>query len=216
MPIEKELTTMDMRLPRGFSVSGRVVDQDGVGTLAAVTISLASSRYEFVTGALSDSTGKFSVALLAGDYRFQFDAGRPWASQWFNARGSQAEGDNVIVAKDVTDLNVKLVKGPIVSGRVLYPDLRPVEGTIAFAALPTTRGWCCEYAALTYTEADGTFSFALPRGTYRIGFMFTNAADGRPLVYWWPSGSRNMEDADPVAVERDRGGIDLKVRGTPP
>lgn len=216
MSIKEELTTLDVLLPRGFSVSGRVVGQDGVGIQAAVTVSLASSRYELVTGLLSDGSGQFSVALLAGDYRFQFESGLPWASQWFNSRASQAEGDNVIVAKDVTDLNVTLVKGPIVSGRVMYADSRPVEGTIAFAALPTTRGWCCEFAALTYTAADGTFGFAVPRGTYRIGFMFSSAADGRPFAYWWPSGSRNMEDADPVQVERDRADIDLRVRGTPP
>ena len=214
--IKEDVSTLDMLLPRGFSVSGHVVGQDGVGTQASVTVSLASGRYEYVTGLLSDGSGQFSVALLAGDYRFRFESGLPWASQWFNSRASQAEGDNVVVARDVTDLNVTMVKGPIVSGRVVYPDSRPVEGTIAFAALATTRGWCCEFAALTYTAANGTFGFALPRGTYRIGFMFTNPADGRPFAYWWPSGSRNMEDADPVAVERDRGDIDLRVRGTPP
>jgi hypothetical protein len=209
---------LDMQLPKGFTISGNVMTDAGAPARQSyIRVSPSSDTYDFVTSTNADRDGHYSVTVTSGIYRVQFFAPPPWVGQWWKKRASYANADDVVVAaKDVGDVSVILSQGRTVSGRVAAADATPVEDAFAFAALTTTTNWCCEFVAVSgSSSADGVYRLALPEGTYRIGFLFSDP-DGRPYALWWPgpatAPSTGMESSRPVVVDRDRSDIDLTLR----
>jgi len=209
-PLDGERAGLDMLLPQGFTISGNVITDTGAPLQAGVVVSPATDYYDWVTATSTDGRGHYTTTVPAGDFRLHFLTGPPWASQWWDNRSSHDEADDVIVAKDVTDISVMLRPGRIVSGRVTYSDSRPAEGALAFAMLPTTTRWCCEFAGTAYTDSDGRFRIALPEGTYRVGFAFDDG-EGRLYALWWPGSGTDMDRSSPVVVDRDRNDLDLEL-----
>jgi hypothetical protein len=199
---------LDMLLPHGFTISGNVITDTGAPLQAGILVSPATDYFDYVTSAFSGPDGHYTVTVATGDYRLHFLVAPPWASQWWNKRSSHDAAEDVIVAKDVTDVSVMVHTGRVVSGRVTLSS-KPTERVLAFATLPSTR-MCCEFVGNAFTRADGTFRMALPDGTYRIGFAFTDR-NGHLFANWWPDGSLDMAKAGPVLVDRDRTDIDYDV-----
>jgi len=60
-------------LPPEVDVSGRIVDADYKEPLEFATVSAFDSEEVLMTGTMTDSTGKFSIRLPKGQYKFQFE-----------------------------------------------------------------------------------------------------------------------------------------------
>jgi len=209
---------LDMQLPKGFTISGDITTDTGAPARRSyIRVSPSSDTYDFVTSTNADRNGHYSVTVTSGIYRVQFFAPPPWVGQWWKKRSSYAGADEVVVAsKDVSDVSVMLSLGRSVSGRVAYPDSTPLEDATAFAALPTTTNWCCEFVAVSDSgNVDGVYRLSVPEGTYRIGFLFSDP-DGRPYALWWPgpatAPTTAMESSRPVVVDQDRSDINLTLR----
>lgn len=209
-PINVDHIGIDVLLPHGVSITGTVLSDSGAPQPAGVRATRAlSDEYDFVTAASTDRSGHYTLMVLPGEYRLQFSALPPWAGQWWEKRNSYAQSDNIAVAQDIKDVSIMLHTGSTLSGRLTSPDASPLRGALAFAARPTTTGWCCEFVSNIKTDADGRYSLAVPDGTYRVGFLFT-LPNGHFVAFWWPGGG-TLEEAGNVIVNGARTDVDLQL-----
>lgn len=209
--IDGDRADIVMLLPRGISISGRVITDTGAPIPDAhVRVSLANNQYDFAAITFTDGSGRYSVMVAPGDYRLQFFASPLWASQWWDNRSSYGAADTVIASRDVTDISVMLRPGKTLRGRITSASSGTLAGVFVFAMLPSTKNWCCEFVGYAAVDANGLFRFSVPDGTYRIGFIFSDN-DEHFTVLWWPKGSYDVDEAGPVLVDRDRSDINLAL-----
>ncbi|MEP7003041.1 MAG: carboxypeptidase regulatory-like domain-containing protein [Chloroflexota bacterium] len=87
--VRSQSVTVDVRLVRGFKVSGVVRSQTGV-PLEGASVNVSDTQ-GFLTGTYTDGTGGYSLAVPAGKYTFDFFA--PFPSQVVSIQGRQVTVD---------------------------------------------------------------------------------------------------------------------------
>ena len=172
-----QLSTADIQLHRGASITGTVTDASGA-PIAHVLVA-TDQMYSAVT----DESGSYTIGgLSAGSYRICFDT--------FNARGPSAEGygaechdnqpsletaDPVAVGGpgSVTVVNAVLAPGAAITGRVTGSDGAALEGVTVYATATDDP----MEQLITITRADGSYSVRnVYEGDYYVCF---DAADLR-------------------------------------
>jgi len=161
---------IDIQLPEGSILGGRVTDQVTTDPLEGIEVFLESRAMNLVRYAYTDTNGDWEVVGLpaADDYEIEFrDPTSTYADEWFNGEFRRSNADPVTLdpQSTVADVNATLILGATVSGRVVD------EGGVGIAE---TEVW-----------------FA-PGGTFRDGLRSaTTAADGSfavrglaPGAYW--------------------------------
>jgi 5-hydroxyisourate hydrolase-like protein (transthyretin family) len=192
-----EAANIDIKVgppPPLFSISGRVIDESGQ-PLPKVSIRLAriitydanrTSSESGDNGAVSDQRGRFRLAnLQAGKYELSTYGEQGSDLQW------QAPVKIDVINSDVTDLVVKMARGALVSGTVVFEGTKPAAEMMQ------------RLSVMVYANSEtGGFSWAQggsvrPDGSFVIGGLRSGS-----ISFQVGSGARNG-GFTPLRVERD-------------
>jgi protocatechuate 3,4-dioxygenase beta subunit len=159
-----EIPGLDMVLPHGARMSGRITDPNGQPLVGACAYaSPVGAGYNAPT-ALTDADGRYVIrGVDVGVYQVQFLRCRAgnWAPRWQGATpgGPAPAGLQVQLGQDITGLDGTMQPGGIVTGRVLDTGGKPIAGICATAAAGTRQ----EDAQ---TDATGVYTLlGLPTST---------------------------------------------------
>lgn len=140
-----------LELPHGVSVSGRVLGSDGSGVEGAVVMGMALPAYRASLTAHTEPDGSFVLdGLRKGDYMFV-----GWQAK---------EGSSMVPGIAPGHVDIKLKGTGHVHGRVRYEDGTPAAHGVV---RPFQFGPFQYVYSLVYRlDADGSFAFDLPKGTW--------------------------------------------------
>ena len=187
-PIGARTLNVDLALPKGRVIRGRVFEGDDGQPLAGASViyqpgptnPVGDGDYDFENPVLTDKSGKFALTALpgrgllgvegpTGDYirvaiagpeKAESPIARPHGFAWIDV---PEEKD-----KEVPDANVTLRKGVKLEARIVGPDNSPVKNAM---------GWCAEMQATQLDNwvspspiSDGRFELegADPEHSYRV------------------------------------------------
>ena len=155
---------LDIALERGVTLSGRVTDGKG-NSVQQVNVH-AEDGQGAGNGVPVDRDGRYSLPLKPGTYTVTFDP--------FGGRLIRRVMEKIEV-RDSRTLDVTLADGAAVSGRVTDASGKEV----ADVSVNAFAGQELRYVSGARTFFDGTYSLALPPGTYTLAF---DPAPGTPYV----------------------------------
>jgi hypothetical protein len=160
-------------LPSGFTVTGRVVDIDGMGKqgVEVVAARLEDGEYELVSHlrTVTDLEGKFTLpGVPAGAVRLLVFPGQEETLEFFNSRRIIPYRSAVVSGRNGSVAEVGTItfgaRGDI-RGTVLDADGLPIEGAMVRASPGIRMGG---YATVQ-SDADGRFVLGdLPSGAYEV------------------------------------------------
>ncbi len=163
---------VNVELDPTYEVTGVVTDVDGVG-VENVSITAFDEFGSLTAGTSSWTDGSWSMALPAGDFRFEF-SGAP-GTIWYKDAASLDSATPVSVT-GATTVNQSFLGPASVTGLVVDRNGEPIEGacaqlTYAYEDTVYTGGTECRGAL---TDADGRY--ALVPEDYMYGLPMTVAA----------------------------------------
>jgi protocatechuate 3,4-dioxygenase beta subunit len=201
------VTGVDIRLPLGGSVSGRVTSKSGGKPLGGVCVILAPVKaiggFSFAS---TDAHGRYEATQLqAGSYRVYIadpscnefpDAVPPFAPQWYNGqpRPGTASVVHVSAGGAKTGINAALSPFAAVTGTVQTQAHAPVPGECVIAlpfhaaADPATGAPAQPEVAVTDRTGGYTLTALMP-GRYKIAFRSRCGASGFATQWWDDAGS---------------------------
>jgi protocatechuate 3,4-dioxygenase beta subunit len=182
-----ELSTADVRLEHGATITGTVTDASGAG-ISGVLVSAYDSSYNGYT-AQTDESGSYTISgVRATDYRVCFDpsyaqgpAAGGYASECYDDQPSMDTANPVTVgaAASVT-VNAVLSSGAAITGHVTGSDGAPLGGTYIYAYDPESG----QYATASSDYSDGSYQLpGLAPGDYSICFDAVNVREPAPTGY---------------------------------
>ncbi len=205
------VTGKNVTLPTGFHITGTVTD--GAAAVANVRVQAyvggaAATCCAFVTSALTNSSGSYSLLVANGTYRVRFvpPSSTSFLSQWFpSAPRFELATDVGVSGADVGGKNAALVTGFHITGTV-------TDGSAAVANVRVqayvggAAATCCTFVTGALTDGSGAYSLLVANGTYRVRFVPPGATGLLPQ--WW-NGARRFDFATDVVVNgADVGGKD--------
>ena len=158
-----------------------------------------------------DADGNYrAVGLATGRYKVEFTTDNTGAlDQWYGGASSFESATEVAVTagQDLTGINVQLIKGASITGKITAPvgvDLSRVQ--VEVSSTSSARFG----SRSVFVGPDGTYSVqGLPEGSYRIGFM---PGDSGALQLWYPNAvSATAAAAVSVGAGQDVTGIDATL-----
>ena len=222
-------TGVNIRLPLGGSVSGRVTSKAGGRPLGGVCVQLlpvkANGGSSFAT---TDRQGRYvATQLHAGNYRAYIgdptceeftDAVPPFAPQWFNLRPRKGTAAVVHVSAGgtTTGINGALTPFGSVTGTVQAHGHAPVSGecvtAVPFRAAPDPGSGIPAEREVAVTDRTGGYTLtALMPGRYKIEFS-SGCGGGRFATQWWDNaGSTSAATVIKVGFATIKG-IDATLR----
>ncbi|OGO16523.1 MAG: hypothetical protein A2Z02_07485 [Chloroflexi bacterium RBG_16_48_7] len=202
---------IDFSLEPGGVVSGTVQDSATSWPLNFVPVFFWDSITARVIGVviIVDGSGNYSICLPPGTYTASALPGG-YVSEFFNNvyDWDLATPITVVKGEIVPDINFSLALGGAVSGTVTdSATSQPIPNTL-IAALDYFTG---EFIGWGITQLDGSYSFYLPAGTYRIktngSYYSTNYAD----KYYQDTYDYNAATPVPVNVPGSFPNIDFSL-----
>jgi hypothetical protein len=195
----QQLTGINATLVKGATISGKVTAPAGTN-LATVFVSAASAASQGqpaqTASVAPDGTYKIT-GLFAGSYKLQFSGSNDGAlAQWYANAASfdTAKAATVSTGQDLTGINVTLVKGATISGKVTAPagvDVARIYVSVWSASVLAQMGQPASLAA------DGSYKVVgLPAGSYRL--QFSGWASG--AVEQWHLNATSPYQATAVTV----------------
>ncbi|WP_353712913.1 carboxypeptidase regulatory-like domain-containing protein [Arthrobacter sp. K5] len=196
----------DAVLVKGASLSGKVTAPDGV-SVSDITVSLLEADGGSYAGYARVATdGSYRIGgLREGNYKIQFNGGASGAlDAWHGGGESWQTAATVAVraSQDLADLNVTLVKGATISGKISAPsgvDLTRVNVSASRDEGPATRSFP--------VNADGTYVVkGLPAGTYKV--LYSGGESG--ALDEWYDDAKTQAEATPITLTAGQGrtGVD--------
>ncbi len=155
--------TLDIRLPRGIGLAGRITGPDGLG-VADVDLDVfdRALRVKLPTPGGTDRTnalGFYSLLVPPGTYDMQADP--PLAAMLASSRV-----DSLVIDQEDVIINVQLQSGWLLSGTVRAPGGRPVAG-IDLDATDLESGANVPLGN-DKTDAEGRYALVLRGGRYKV------------------------------------------------
>lgn len=179
------------------SISGKVSVPAGVKiTARSYSVAAYDVAGKYVGYREVGLDGTYSITgLSAGSYKLSFTIG-PWInvlSQWFSGKSSFEQATPVALSagQKKTGVNVTLVKGASISGKVSVPAGVKIASDIEVTAWDAENNW----VGNAYVAANGSYSVnRLPAGTYRLHFA------GDKIATQWYGGKASFKTATAVVV----------------
>ena len=201
--VEAEQTTElpDMHLPVGGTVTGRVTAANGqpiANVCVNATNSICGGNSWFV-GTQSDSEGRYAIERVPNIPVFiatnaNCAGTQALIDEWWNgtegvADCSQAVPVSVDSGHTLTNVDISLEPGVVISGNVSTVDLQPVEGFIIsfFRGLGGT-----DHYNGTNTDGSGNYSIIVPPGTYYV-YAHTEDPSLPYFDQWWNNGQETTD-----------------------
>ncbi len=167
---------------QGAVVTGTVSGSGGVILDAPEVRAFKQTSYVLNTPRVSvdASTGEYRIDRIEkGVYRIEFRGG----SSWFPKNESRS-----LLQASSSEINAALEPGTSISGTVTMPA----------GSGPVPVRLYRDGAQVDWTQTYGDYSFAVPPGTYTVGFGY-NSAGARLRDEWW-HGVRTEAEATPIVV----------------
>ena len=203
----------DVVLAAGASITG-VIGAAGTGPLygAGVTaFDAVTNEWRASSGTTPDGAYRLD-GLAAGSYKLSFTSNdSSWLPEWWNDKPTFATADPIELSagEAMTDVNVVLAPGAIISGTVTADGGGPLE--FAYVAVQPANGGQYDWVVSVSTASDGHFTAGpLPAGDYKL------KVDSPPglgyLTEWWNDRtSFASADVIPVASGEVVGGKDVAL-----
>lgn len=204
------VTTVDITLEVGGTITGQAIDARGGGPRADVMPGAYWGRSGgAVTGidqVASDSNGMYRLGALApGDLTIQLQP--PWGSgmvvQWYRSADTQADATLVSVPLGGSRLlkPVRFLSGGTISGVVTDPAGAPVAGAwIDVLGRFPGRAGPGEGQYVAMTDEQGRYAIKVPPGRY-TPLVYTY---GSELAPQWVGGATTSASAKPLTVRTGR------------
>lgn len=189
------VTGIDASLKRGATISGVVTTARDGSALAGVTVN-ALDQHEIVGAAQTGADGSYRIeGLSEGEYVVQFlspDGEQLATEYWQNVYGyDAATAVSVTGTETAAGIDAALDAVGHIEGTVTQEGR---EVPMATVWIRSTNG--DGYISGHSVEGDGTYSAALPPGTYVVEFR--SFSDEHADEYW--ENARTIEEATPVVV----------------
>lgn len=206
-------TGIAIKVPAGFTISGKVTTTTGVAIAGAGVQVVTSSNYKF---AVSDSAGNYKIqGLAAGSYAISI--GGPANSNYLRGVYTTANTNHfttvfasatkVAVGPNKTGINIKLPTGFTISGTITNGVGTPMPNVSIFASTGS-------YSASTSTDATGKYTLkGLAAGSYKLTIR---PQDGPYVDGYYTSANANrfttvQASATAIAVGPNKTGANIKI-----
>ena len=182
-------TSVELRLPAGAEVAGRVVREDGTGVAGAMVQLIGSAGSS--SGLQVEPDGSFSFSSLSdGSYRLKAQEMDP---QTGTLGMSSAPLEVVVAGQPVRGLELRLSRKPEgarLTGRLLRfpPDEIPLVQILAFGEEGTHKG---------KVDPSGSYSVeGLPPGSWTVRAALPSGREAKTIVQVRPGDSELTRDLD--------------------
>ncbi|MGO4807838.1 hypothetical protein AB4089_22275 [Arthrobacter sp. 2MCAF15] len=205
----QDLTGINATLVKGATISGKVTVPAGLDPAKIMVIASPTAAQGQEGNSFVAEDGSYKViGLTAGSYKLHFSG---WSTgvpdQWYkNAYSSDtATAVTVTASQDLTGVNVTLVKGATIGGKVTVPGGSPI-GIYVNATATAIHGQSGQSTA----EPDGSYKITgLPAGSYKVSF---SDMSGRTIRQWYKNASSiDTATAVTVAAGQDLAGINATL-----
>ncbi len=200
----RDATLLDLRrggrenivimLEAGHRVSGRVTALNGRPVADAQACFDPTDVLGEWICTRTDNEGRYSVAVRDGEYSAFFvppDETR-LIPRWWKSGEQILAADTLGVHGDIPDIDVTLVPGFLIFGRVTSANGKPVENANVCVDTPFPTGRICRP-----TDKGGNYSVSVRRGTFIVQFV-PDPDSG--VVRAWYRDTPDPTAAEPVAV----------------
>jgi len=203
------LTGINPTLVKGATISGKLTIPAGVSSfnLSVSASSAASRRQEGQSEVGADGSYKIN-GLPAGSYKLNFSGWNTGLQdQWYKNAPSfdTATAVTVTTSQDLTGINVTLVKGATISGKVTAPGASP-SGIFVNATSTALHG----QGGQSTVASDGSYKIiGLPAGSYKVSFSDVSGG----LTQQWYKNASSFDTATAVTVGagQDLAGINASL-----
>lgn len=212
--------TVNMTLPAGYLISGRVID--GTNGIPFVGVGIfqggsSATCCKWLGGGSTDASGAYSIAVEAGTYRVQFSPqrGASFMGEWHNGSTGAARFDlatDVVVSANAALGDATLSAALHVTGRVTGPDGNGVGNVGVSGFTGGSSATCCTWVAGTATDAGGYYSLAVTSGTYRLQVF--PSPSGSLVGQWWKNvagGARDFDAAEDIVLSTNAAGKNFQL-----
>lgn len=161
---------MNMKLKKGYKLSGTVKDSAGTGMEGLLWIYQKSAAFveDVYVGIGYVADGKYETYLPNGSYSVVF---LPVVTDTpYNGKGTRTEIDVVMPAGSKT-MDIVADNGVVLSGKITDAKKKLAKGATVMARDVAQDPWGVNqvvYAGFTWTTNKGQYRFTLPQGTYDI------------------------------------------------
>ncbi|WP_165355197.1 carboxypeptidase regulatory-like domain-containing protein [Nocardioides oleivorans] len=194
-------------------ITGTVTGTDGAlsGDVTVQAYARTGSTWTDVSGWVSlnpGSTGHYSVALPAGEYKIRFSSYSTYNTEYFDDSPDLAGARvlTVVAGGTVAGVDAELTLASRVAGTVTDPAGGPVASAYVAAQTRSTEpGHPWREVKGVYTRTDGTYDLGVPAGTYRLRFM---PGEGAPLAPQFYGDAATADTSQDVVV-----GVDDAIYG---
>ncbi len=182
---------VSVRLDTGRRLSGRIVATNGSAVADAQACFDPTETPAEWRCAHTDADGRYSVVVPDGEYLAFFvppDDTR-LIPRWWRGGEQVLAADPIAVHADLPGIDMALLPGFLVYGRVTATSGKPVENVLVCVDTPFPTGRVCRP-----TDKGGNYSVSVRRGTFIV--QFVPPSDSGVVRAWYPGTS------DPAAAQR--------------
>jgi len=206
------MANLDAALSHVLTISGRVTNDAG-DPIPGIIVNVDRSElpFTFVMSAVTDADGRYSANLPAGRYKVFFfpGVGVPYIGEWWRDKTTFATADVIDVSTTVPNVDGVLARGVLVTGRVTVAGTGAALSGASVILYDASQP-CCVALDGHATLSDGTYSFAVPAGSYWVSFLATGYAE-----QWWDAKTSSLS-ADILSGPADHLNINAAMVPTGP
>ncbi len=205
----QDVTGINATLVKGATISGKVSVPAGLSPSRIFVTASATAGQGQEGDSFVEEDGSYKIiGLTAGSYKLQFSGWNTGVlNQWYKNAPSfdTATAVTVTTSQDLTGINVTLVKGATISGKVTAPGASP-SGIFVNA---TSTASHVQGGQSTVTS-DGSYKIiGLPAGSYKVSFSDVSGG----LTQQWYKNASSFDTATAVTVGagQDLAGINASL-----
>jgi len=221
--------SIDMTLIKGHTTSGKIMIPETddtplqsirVGLYASLGMGGSRSRYSTITIQAGTREAHYKIGLLEGDYILSYEVdslSSRYAKGYYSTTGttfSYSSASLVVVNNDVNGIDMTLIKGHLVTGKIMIPEeeVTPTENIwVQILAYSSNKsGWSSTTIQAGTREAQ--YQMVLPAGSYTFGYSLYDQDTPYVEGYYSTAGTTNSaSSASLVVVNNDLSGIDMTL-----